>query len=297
MLAIDAVRTYKTGMRESGPSRTALRVAVRRAAHQLFDVPKVLDDPVALRIIGEDAASRLATQSNEHRGRIARAFRAFMVVRSRFAEDELARAIGRGVAQYVILGAGLDTFAYRNPYADAALRVFEVDHPATQEWKRGLLAAAAISVPSTLTYAPVDFEQRTLTDGLAEVRFDPQIPTLFSWLGVTMYLTGEAVDATLRFVASTPRGGGIVFDYGVAKSRLGWTGRLALHALSQRVAAAGEPFQTLFDPDEIQHRLVSFGFHSITDLGSGELNARYFRDRTDGLCVSGDVGRVIGAEL
>ena len=274
-----------------------MRVAVRRAAHQLFDAPIVLDDRVALRIIGNDAASRLTTQADEHRGRIARAFRAFMVVRSRFAEDELARAIGRGVAQYVILGAGLDTFAYRNPYADGALRVFEVDHPATQEWKRRLLAAAAISIPSTLTYAPVDFEQHTLADGLAQVRFDPQIPTFFSWLGVTMYLTDEAVDATLRFVASTPRGGGIAFDYGVAKSRLGWKERLALRALSHRVAAAGEPFQTFFDPDEIRHRMTSFGFHSITDLGADELNARYFRDRIDGLCVSGDIGRLVAAEL
>ena len=274
-----------------------MRVAVRRAAHQLFDAPIVLDDRVALRIIGNDAASRLTTQADEHRGRIARAFRAFRGVRSRFAEDELARAIGRGVAQYVILGAGLDTFAYRNPYADGALRVFEVDHPATQEWKRRLLAAAAISIPSTLTYAPVDFEQHTLADGLAQVRFDPRIPTFFSWLGVTMYLTEEAVDATLRFVASTPRGGGIAFDYGVAKSRLGWKERLALRALSHRVAAAGEPFQTFFDPDEIRHRMTSFGFHSITDLGADELNARYFRDRIDGLCVSGDIGRLVAAEL
>ena len=284
-------------MRESGPSRTALRVAVRRAAHQRFDAPRVLDDPVALRIIGTDAAARLTTQSADHRGRIARAFRAFMVVRSRFAEDELARAMDRGVAQYVILGAGLDTFAYRNPYADARLRIFEVDHPATQDWKRRLLAAAAIPIPSTLTYAPIDFEQHTLADGLAQVRFDPQVPTFFSWLGVTMYLSQEAVDATLRFTASTPRGGGIAFDYGVAKSRLGWTGRLALRALSRRVAAAGEPFQTLFDPDEIRRRLTSFGFRGITDLGADELNARYFRDRIDGLCVRGEVGRVIAAEL
>jgi methyltransferase (TIGR00027 family) len=284
-------------MRESGPSRTALRVAVRRAAHQLFDAPLVLDDPVALRIIGEDAASRLTTRANEHRGRIARALRAFMVVRSRLAEDELARAISRGAAQYVILGAGLDTFAYRNPYANVTLRVFEVDHPATQEWKRRLLAAAAIAIPSTLTYAPVDFEQHTLADGLAQVRFDPQIPTFFSWLGVTMYLTQDAVDATLRFAASTPRGGGIVFDYGVATSRLGWTGRLALGALSRRVAAAGEPFQTLFDPPEIRRRLSSFGCHSIADLGADELNARYFRNRSDGLRVSGSVGRLIAAEL
>jgi methyltransferase (TIGR00027 family) len=263
----------------------------------LFDTPRVLDDAVALRIIGGDAVSRLTTQSAEHRGRIARAFRAFMVVRSRFAEDELARAIGRGVAQYVVLGAGLDTFAYRNPYPQATLSVFEVDHPATQEWKRRLLAAAAISVPSALTYAPVDFERHSLADGLAEARFDARLPTFFSWLGVTMYLTADAVESTLRFVASTPRGGGIAFDYGVAKSRLSWTGRLALRALSNRVAAAGEPFQTLFDPDEIRHRLTSLGFRSVEDLGSRELNARYFRNRDDGLCVSGGVGRVIAAGL
>ena len=274
-----------------------MRVALRRAAHQLFDSPLVLDDPLALRIIGDDRTRRLTTRADDDRGRIARAFRAFMVVRSRFAEDELARAVGRGVAQYVILGAGLDTFAYRSPYADATLRVFEVDHPATQEWKRGLLAAAAISIPSTLTYAPVDFEQHTLADGLAQAGFDSRIPTFFSWLGVTMYLTEDAINATLRFAASTPRGGGISFDYGVARSRLGWTGRLALRALSRRVAAAGEPFQTLFDPDEIRGRLTSFGFHSITDLGAVELNARYFRDRIDGLRVSGGVGRLLAAEL
>jgi len=284
-------------MRESEPSRTALRVAARRAAHQLFDNPRVLDDPIALRIIGEDAAVRLAARADEHRGRIARAFRAFMVVRSRFAEDQLAQAIGRGAAQYVILGAGLDTFAYRSPYPDVALRVFEVDHPATQAWKRRLLAAAAIEVPATLTYAPVDFEQQTLAEGLSHVRFDPTIPTFFSWLGVTMYLTGDAIDATLGFIATTPRGGGIVFDYAVAKSELGWTGRLALHALSRRVAAAGEPFQTLFEPDEIRRRLTSLGFQSIIDLGADELNARYFQGRSDGLSVRGQVGRLIAAEL
>ena len=283
-------------MRESSPSRTAWRVAVRRAAHQLFDTPKVLDDPVALRIIGDEGRRRL-TQADQHRGRIARAFRAFMVVRSRFAEDELARAVGRGVQQYVILGAGLDTFAYRNPYDPATLRVFEVDHPATQEWKRQLLAAAAIPVPSTVTYASIDFERDTLADGLAKAQFDPRIPTFFSCLGVTMYLTGEAVDATLRVVAQTPEGGGIVFDYGVSKSRLGWSGRFALGVLSRRVAAAGEPFQTLFDPDDLARRLDSLGFRSITDLGADELNSRYFSNRTDGLCVSGDIGRLIAAGL
>ena len=197
-------------MRESSPSRTAWRVGVRRAAHQLFDTPKVLDDPVAVRIIGDEGRRRLA-QADQHRGRIARAFRAFMVVRSRFAEDELARSISRGVTQYVILGAGLDTFAYRNPYDPATLRVFEVDHPATQAWKRQLLAAAAIPIPSAVTYAPIDFERDTLADGLAQGQFDPRIPTFFSSLGVTMYLTarGRRRNASLRSADARGRRDGV----------------------------------------------------------------------------------------
>src|SRR3954453_21909112 len=128
-------------MQDAIPSRTAMAVAVRRAAHQVFDSPKVLDDPIALAIVGEGAAAKLRTAEAEQQSRIARAVRAFMVARSRVAEDNLARSIARGVRQYVILGAGLDTFAYRNPYPASALRVFEVDHPATQTWKRQKLAA------------------------------------------------------------------------------------------------------------------------------------------------------------
>jgi methyltransferase (TIGR00027 family) len=162
-----------------------MRVAMRRAAHQLFDHPKVLDDPIALPIIGAEAAAKLEAERNRHKSRVARNLRAFLVARSRFAEDELARAIVRGVRQYVILGAGLDTFAYRNPYEDSALRVFEVDYPATQEWKRWRLAAAGIAIPSPVTYAPVDFERQTLADGLKLAGFDSSKAAFFSWLGVS----------------------------------------------------------------------------------------------------------------
>src|ERR1700733_540394 len=144
-------------MQEARPSRTAMRVAMRRGAHQLFDHPKVLEDPIALPIIGSEASAKLEADRSKHQSRVARNLRAFLVARSRFAEDELARAVGRGVRQYVILGAGLDTFAYRNPYTDLAVRVFEVDHPATQEWKRKKLAEEGIAIPPSVTYAPVDF--------------------------------------------------------------------------------------------------------------------------------------------
>src|ERR1700678_242729 len=176
-------------MQEGTFSRTAHRVAIRRAAHQLLDHPKVLDDPLALRIIGRDAAEELQSNPKEDHT-FSRAFRAFMAVRSRYAEDELARAVAQGVSQYVVLGAGLDTFAYRNSHP--GLRVFEVDHPATQAWKREQLEAAEIPLPSSLAFVPVDFERRSLEAGIKESGFDVNAPAFFSWLGVTPYLTHDA---------------------------------------------------------------------------------------------------------
>jgi methyltransferase (TIGR00027 family) len=284
-------------MIEARPSRTALRVAMRRAAHQLFDNPKVLDDPIALRIIGPNAAAKLEAGRGTEVTRFAGALRAFMAARSRFAEDSLARSIGRGVKQYVVLGAGLDTFAYRNPYGESALRVFEVDHPATQEWKRLQLAKARIAIPSSVTFAPVDFERQTLSEGLRLAHFDSTKATFFSWLGVTMYLTEDAVMSTFQFVGSTPRGGGVAFDYALPRSSLNWFGRLALDAMMWRVAKAGEPFRTFFDPTELAERLRGLGFMSIEDVGGDELNERYFKDRSDNLRVSGRLGRLMSAEI
>src|SRR5271169_5540690 len=156
-------------MQDGKFSRTAQRVAIRRAAHQLLDRPRVLDDPLALRIIGSEAAEELRSNPKEHHA-FSRAFRAFMAARSRYAEDELARAVAHGVRQYVVLGAGLDTFAYRNPHP--GLRVFEVDHPATQAWKREQLLAAGIAIPFSLTFVPIDFERQTLADGLVQCGFN-----------------------------------------------------------------------------------------------------------------------------
>jgi methyltransferase (TIGR00027 family) len=284
-------------MIEARPSRTALRVAMRRAAHQLFDTPKVLDDPIALRIIGAKAAAQLQTESGTEFGRFGAALRAFMAARSRYAEDALARAIGRCATQYVVLGAGLDTFAYRNPYGESALRVFEVDYPATQEWKRQQLEAAHIVIPPSVTYAPVDFEHQTLAEGLRSAGLDPARATFFSWLGVTMYLTEDAAMSTFAFIASTPPGGGVAFDYAVPRSSLNFLGRMALDAMMRRVAAAGEPFVTFFEPAALAARLRGMGFKSVEDLGADEINARYFRDRADKLRIVGRLGRFMSAEL
>jgi methyltransferase (TIGR00027 family) len=284
-------------MEEAKPSHTALRVAMRRAAHQLVDEPKVLDDPIALKILGPRARERLQGGESTGSDRLSRSLRAFMAARGRYAEDELERAMGRGTAQYVVLGAGLDTFAYRNPHAEKALHVFEVDYPATQEWKRRQLAATEIAIPLSLTFSPVDFERQTLAEGLRDAGFDRDKPAFFSWLGVTMYLTAEAVAATLGFVASLPTGGGIAFDYVVPQESLGRVERMALGALSRRVKAAGEPFRTFFDPTALTARLKQIGFRSVEDLGADEINALYFKDRADGLRITGNLGRLMSAEV
>ena len=274
-----------------------MRVAMRRAAHQIFDRPQVLEDPLAVPIIGPEAAAKLASEEQRYGQRIGRSIRAFMAARSRYAEDQLALAIARGARQYVILGAGLDTFAYRNPYPEDTLRIFEVDYPATQEWKRQQLAKASIPIPSSVVHAPVDFERQTLPAGLAEAGFDAGKATFFSWLGVVMYLTEETTMATLEFIASTPKGGGVAFDFAVPRESLNWMGRLALDGISRRVAAAGEPFRTFFDPRALSERLTTIGFHSVENLGTEEINARYFKDRDDGLRVGGNLGRLMCGQI
>jgi methyltransferase (TIGR00027 family) len=277
-------------MQEGKFSRTAQRVAIRRAAHQLLDQPRVLDDPLALRIIGSEAAEELRSNPKEHHA-FSRAFRAFMAARSRYAEDELARAVAHGVRQYVVLGAGLDTLAYRNPHP--GLRVFEVDHPATQAWKREQLQAAGIAIPASLTFVPIDFERQTLAEGLGQAGFGTEAAAFFSWLGVVPYLSREACMTTLSLLAKMPVGSGVVFDFAVDPALLNPGQREALDALSQRVARYGEPFQLFFDPDKLQDELRGMGFCRTEFLQGKELNARYFKDRKDGLLVRGGLGHLM----
>jgi methyltransferase (TIGR00027 family) len=285
-------------MQSIGPSKTALRVAMRRAAHQLLDDdPKILNDPVALQILSPKSRAGVTEESTFMPATASRFMRAFMVVRSRFSEDELARAIDRGALQYVVLGAGLDTFAYRNPYPEGSLRVFEVDHPATQEWKRKRLADANIAIPASLTFAPVDFEKQSLAEGLSSAGFDISKITFFSWLGVIMYLTRDAAMSTLKFVASMPKGSGIVFDYSLERDSLTFLQKIAHDRLRARVEAAGEPFQLFFDRAALAADLRELGFREIADFGGEELNPRYFANRKDKLRVGGGLGRIVSAVL
>src|SRR5580700_9654396 len=169
---------------------------MRRAAHPLYDDPVIFDDPLALRILSDEAAAQVRSGAEaQNENPWARGLRAFVAARSRFAEEHLAAAVAQGVRQFVVLGAGLDTFAYRNPYPD--LRVFEVDFPDTQAWKREQLQAASIAIPPSLIFVPIDFEQQTLADGLEQSGFNASAAAFFSWLGVTPYLTREACMNTL----------------------------------------------------------------------------------------------------
>jgi methyltransferase (TIGR00027 family) len=280
-------------MEQAVPSKTALSVALRRAAHQIHDSPVVFYDPIAVKLIGATYAEELRRTPVRRDRPFSTALRAFLVARSRYAEDNLRRAVEGGVEQYVLLGAGLDTFAYRNSYAQ--LRVFEVDHPATQQWKRELLQRNRIALPESVTFAPVDFERQSLSTQLGDAGFNHRAPAFFAWLGVVPYLTLEAFRGTLNFISAQPPGSGLAMDYGQPRAVLPLLERLAHDSLASRVEKAGEPFRLFFTPTEIAAEFSRF--HSLEDLGAPEVNARYFSGRTDQLAVRGTAGRLFSAWL
>jgi len=231
---------------------------------------RIFHDPLALRILGSDAET-VAREADERAGGL----RLFIAARARLAEDTLAAAIARGTRQLVVLGAGLDTYAYRAPLA-GGLRVFEVDHPATQAWKRSLLEAAGIAIPRALTFAPIDFEREILGDVLRAAGFDATRPSFFTWLGVTPYLTEEAIVTTLGYIAALPGTSEVVFDYASPPTSIPAEFRAAYDALAARVAAAGEAFKSYFTSDALAGQLLALGFTTIDDFGPREIAARFF---------------------
>ena len=266
---------YAFPVRTGTPSRTALAAAAHRAAHQVLEGGRIFSDPLAVRILGQDAESvAREAEQNPSRG----VMRIFIAVRTRFAEDALAAAVERGARQLVVLGAGLDTYAYRNPFG-GLLRVFEVDHPATQAWKRERLKAASIPVPDSVTFAPVDFERQTLAEGLAAAGYEPAQQTFFTWLGVVPYLSEDAVWSTLAFVAGQPGGAHVVFDYGDPPETLGPEARAYHDRHASRVESLGEAWVTYLEADALRTRLLGLGFSEVEDLGPAQIAARYFPDR------------------
>jgi methyltransferase (TIGR00027 family) len=260
-------------MIEGQASRTALGAAGHRAAHQVLERGFIFSDPLAVRILGAEAQAAVAEARDDPR---RRGLRLFIAVRTRFAEDALAAAVERGARQVVVLGAGLDTYAYRNSFGDR-LKIFEVDHPATQAWKRERLGEAGIAIPPALAFAPIDFERQTLGEALAAAGFDPSSPAFFTWLGVVPYLTEAAIFATLGFIARLPGGAEVAFDYSNPPETIENAERRAAHAaLAERVAAAGEVLRTYFETQMLAARLRELGFRTIEDLGPKEFSARYF---------------------
>jgi methyltransferase (TIGR00027 family) len=283
-------------MEEGQPSGTAMLAAMTRAAHLVQDgEPKVLRDDLALQLSGfeNEAALRrtveaLLTEVAHHfdmesAQRLSQYARALITMRNRYAEDELSNAIGHGVGQYVILGAGLDSFAYRRRDLAGVLRVFEVDHPTTQQWKRARLGTLNVPLPDHLTFIPINFEQQTLKEGLQTGGYHAEAPVFFSWLGVTYYLTEEAIFETLRSVAAAAPGSEIVFEYGLSESLLDEESKRIWMMLQTTVAAQGEPMLSLFEPTTLAAQVKKLGFTQVWDFGPEEANARYFAGRTDGL--------------
>lgn len=255
-------------MQNGEPSRTALGAARYRADHQTLDRASIFRDPLAAAIV---------TSGNEPDGRVdevaGRGIRMFIAARSRYTEDALADAYRAGVRQALILGAGLDTFAYRNPHP--GLRVFEVDHPDTQAWKRKRLADSGIAIPDSVTYLGVDFERDTLEHVLAASDFDISQPVFVIWLGVTVYLTRPAIAATLDTVGGLAPGTELVLDYGIPYTPVTPEQIAAAEARERRLAAIGERWITFFTADEIAAELREAGLAVVEDLGPGEALGRY----------------------
>jgi methyltransferase (TIGR00027 family) len=280
-------------MEEGRPSSTAMMTAMLRAAHLLWDdPPKIFEDPFALGLSGcaNEAVLRakldgfladLAAKADRSSAQaVIDTFRFAVVLRSRYVEDELAQALKQGVSQYVILGAGLDSFAYRVPDVAKTLRVFEVDHPSTQAWKRARLQELGVTIPPNLVFVPLDFQKQSLTDGLRNRGYRSDTAGFFSWLGVTWYLTREAIFDTLRAVASMAPGTEIIIQYHTATpSEEGGKKNL----LRNWAAELGEPFVTVFDPTELEEQVRKLGFAEVRRFGQEEANTRYFANRSDGL--------------
>ncbi len=271
-----------TPMSERSPSRTALRVAALRAAHAIVDTPPlILDDPVAARLLDPAAVAGIADAAERLRHPAVAALRSHLLLRSRFAEDCLAEAFARGIRQYVLLGAGFDTFAYRQPAWAAALRIFEVDHPASRRSKLDRLATRGIPVPPNVAHVASDLETDSLGRDLERAGFDAGQAAFFSCLGVLVYLDRDAADRMLRYVAARQRGSEIVLTF--TRDPDDPDSPAARAGMAERAAGAGEPWRTFFRPDDVDGWLRGCGFADVTVLDPDEAAARYFAGRTDDL--------------
>jgi methyltransferase (TIGR00027 family) len=289
-------------MDDAGASRTALAAALMRAVHTRIDRPRLIDDPWGDRLVSgaektalvqrvmdgaEPAARRRLAALDSGQAVLDAALRAHptyggVIVRSRHAEEALAAAVGRGARQYVLVGAGFDSFIVRQPPFARAIEIFEIDQPASQAMKRRRLEECGVEVPANVRFVPADLSRESLSSVLRRCRFARDVPAFFSWLGVTIYLPRDANLAVLRGMAtSSAPGSEIVFNYIDQRALDGRSARLERMRAAR--AAQGEPWLSGFDPGTLAAELSELGLVLVDDLGREELLQRYCAGRTDGL--------------
>jgi methyltransferase (TIGR00027 family) len=270
----------------AAPDSTAVRVALWRAMHvQLDAAPHVLEDEIGLQLAAPTADWRARPDMHPD---FTRPFRAAIVARARFIEDLLEEQVARGVGQYLLLGAGLDTFVQRKPQLASRLRVFEVDQPGTQAWKRRRLVELGFGLPAWLRFVPVDFNAGD--DGwarLAEAGFDARRPAVVASAGVSMYLPREVVAATLRQVAALAPGSTLVMSFMPPIEQADPALRPGLEQSARGARANGTPFISFFTPDGMLQLAREAGFREVRHVSPAELDRRYFSGRPDGLRLLG----------
>jgi methyltransferase (TIGR00027 family) len=263
------------------PDNTAVRVALWRALHVLADPPPhVLEDLIGLKLIAPDDSWRARPDMSP----FTRPFRASILARARFVEDLVIQQSARGIAQYVILGAGLDTFAQRHPQPASPFRIFEIDHPVPQAWKRRRLIDTGLGIPTYLHLIPVDFEAGdSWWDRLVSAGFDPARPAVVASTGVSMYLTHEANAATLRQLAKLAPGSTFVMSFLLPIEMTDPEIRPGMERAIAGARASGTPFLSFFTPAQMLTLARESGFSNVQHISSAALAQRYFSDRTDGL--------------
>lgn len=278
-------KSEDTGKSADLPSQTALTAAAARAAHLIVDhEPVIFTDELAAALLGEQADEFISYHRAHGTHLVLSCARAQAACRSRFTEDHLAACVRTGLTQYVILGAGLDSFAYRT---EPAVRVFEVDHPATQRWKRAHLGSAGITVPETVSFVAMDFERDSLSGRLAQAGFDPSRPALVSWLGVTMYLTGAAISQTLAEISGFAPGTQLITDYMLPAALRDDTGNAYADLVAPVAAEHGEPWLTFLAPDDMSALLEGHGFGAVEHVRQRDSIPAALWDRTDSLHPAG----------
>jgi methyltransferase (TIGR00027 family) len=276
------------GPSNRGPSNTALTAAAARAAHLIVDeAPFIFSDRCAAAVLGEHADELIGYHRKHGTHPILSAARGQVICRSRYAEDRLAAAVASGVRQYVVLGAGLDTFAYRSPLA-ASVRVFEVDHPGTQGWKRAALAAADLGVPPGVVFVPADLAASSpgpdsLAAALRAAGFDFSEPAVISWLGVLMYLDRAAIGQTIAVLSGCAAGTELIADYMLPATLRDEAGDLYVEMVGPAAAERGEPWLSFFTPAELTALLAEHGFGASAHVRQCDAVPAKLWRRTDAL--------------